>query len=797
MITLNRYSMSVKELCARLSVLLVVMLACVPSFAQDEQEVTYPVITGLGNGKFIITVNAGHQIGGPGNSGIDLTDEKYSALATATEIRVVTENCQLKPADMERLCSNDFQMSTLDLSGAQIEGITGLGANNEGKNALNKLGNSATITTVVFPIQNGMIIPTHCFGEDGNRTIQNIIIPDYPDGSSYKIWTNAFEKCHALRTASIGKGTLSLGGDPYDLPTLADPDNPTMAEVSNLNFWYTDQTGGSIFSDCENLYSVVLDKNITCIKYNTFKGCVKLDYIVLPEALKALGPGAFEDCEKLATITIPAGFRFWGGQVFSKCNSLTDVYLLGENIPLPVAGDQGGPINIQQTTNFYYTAGDDPTYSQKDYTPTNPGDPYTIAILHYPGTDRGKKHYRWEGATDYSNVDENGTSWPNAQDINKFNIAKEGFDRNNDVYNGWKFFLQGEQTNKTNDIIDITRFKESRWYSICFPFDVTIAQFQSAFGARAALSEFNGITDDENGLTIKFTQAAVDRSTNGIMLKKNHSYMIHPEKLATDQSPLTVYNIVNFLEQERDPSVWAKRNALQTRLNRVQNNSWDDYKAAYPDDTPEIVDGQPNTQERETARIQTLLDNENYRLRNVWTDEQVHTYNKNYNKEVWQTNIEDEDNSGGKRIRRYENPRNNITFYFKGNYMGTETHTDPVALPAGCYYLGGGAGTGWAFGIYYRLQAGSTWTPYTSILEAEENAVDNGAKSFGNLYFEDLLIENAFGEQATGIDKELFIRIPANNGRVFNMQGQQVSNNGINGLPKGLYIMNGKKYIVK
>ena len=140
------------------------MLSCVMTFAQDEVE--YPVITGLGNGKFIITVNAAEQIGGP--NGINLNDDKYSALKTATEIRVVTENCQLKGTDMDKLCkSNDPQgkyftnLATLDLSGAQIEGITGLGENNEGKNALNKLGNSATITTVVFPVQNGMIIPTH------------------------------------------------------------------------------------------------------------------------------------------------------------------------------------------------------------------------------------------------------------------------------------------------------------------------------------------------------------------------------------------------------------------------------------------------------------------------------------------------------------------------------------------------------------------------------------------------------------------------------------------------------------
>jgi hypothetical protein len=57
---------------------------------------------------------------------------------------------------------------------------------------------------------------------------------------------------------------------------------------------------------------------------------------------------------------------------------------------------------------------------------------------------------------------------------------------------------------------------------------------------------------------------------------------------------------------------------------------------------------------------------------------------------------------------------------------------------------------------------------------------------------------NENGDQATGIDTKLFITIPlTNTGNVFNMQGQKVSTNGIEGLPKGMYIMNGKKYVVK
>ena len=46
-----------------------------------------------------------------------------------------------------------------------------------------------------------------------------------------------------------------------------------------------------------------------------------------------------------------------------------------------------------------------------------------------------------------------------------------------------------------------------------------------------------------------------------------------------------------------------------------------------------------------------------------------------------------------------------------------------------------------------------------------------------------------------GIEAEIGV---AADGKVYNLNGQAVNNNGsLDGLPKGIYIVNGKKYVVK
>lgn len=783
------------------------MLSCVMSFAQDEQD--YPVITGLGNGKFIITVNAAGQI-----NGMDLTSETYSALATASEIRIVTEgDTQLSSNDMTRLCSDDFSMNTLDLEYAQVAGATTNGNNN----GLKKLHNApSTLKNIVFPIQDGMIIPNQCFQR--NTKIESIVIPDYPSGKTYKIGSGAFENATGLLRASIGKGTSSLGGDPIPVPSLEGkemanydenehPNGVTVYDLTHLEngqeIPYYQGEGGGVFSGCTNLYSLVLDDDITCIRASAFQNCSKIEFIQLPKNLTTLGPNSFAGCSSVTTVVLPEKLRFIGQSVFQGMGALSDVYLLAEDIPLPFGGNNNPIFVTSQTNEFNYVPADEqgePTYSQADYQPkqhqTNP-----MAILHYPGTATARNNYRWPNH-EYRLVDDEGTTWPNQQDITEFQAyaitLNDGGLNANDIFKGWKYFLQGNMNEKRDDIYDITRFKESRWYSVCFPFDLTVDKFQNAFGARAALSEFVGFTFDSESqsMTIHFDVAAIPNN-NQVILKANHAYMIHPSRLVvSDDEPIQIFNVNNLMDHYRMAEVLIQKQQIY--------DTWVAAVAAYDAFVAEYGD---HGHEAERKPLRDAMNNAK-KLWDEWAkvkdDATVDTENLALNQKVWYSGINDKDEAGEYRVRRYALPselQNDVTYYFRGNYIEkpsgerfANSTLQDKKLPAGCYYLGGLTET-----FYHRKKEGSKWTPFTAILDAgSESTGDPTLAPTISFVAEDAEVTNENGEQATGIDTKLFINIPlTNTGKVFNMQGQQVSNKGIEGLPKGMYIMNGKKYVVK
>lgn len=138
-----------------------------------------------------------------------------------------------------------------------------------------------------------------------------------------------------------------------------------------------------------------------------------------------------------------------------------------------------------------------------------------------------------------------------------------------------------------------------------------------------------------------------------------------------------------------------------------------------------------------------------------------------------------------------------INYTFRGNYFKGEK------LPAYTYYWWPGDAT-WAASFYKTMTADQVnWTPYTSVVLCD---ADNGAADAKMVYFietEDELFE--VDEEEMGIATEIVQpfsvtkRDPSFDGKVMNMNGQVVSDsvNGMNGLPKGIYIVNGKKYVVR
>lgn len=136
-------------------------------------------------------------------------------------------------------------------------------------------------------------------------------------------------------------------------------------------------------------------------------------------------------------------------------------------------------------------------------------------------------------------------------------------------------------------------------------------------------------------------------------------------------------------------------------------------------------------------------------------------------------------------------------YYFIGNYLPN------ICMPQYCYFFSKQKSL-------FRFQQGTTakWNAYTSIVEAPEGTKDNelyfsGSSSNGGE--DNAKLYTAFDPEdednnTTAIDRVTIIadgEIVSTNDNVYNLNGQLVSTNGRTGLPKGIYVQGGKKYIVK
>ena len=146
-----------------------------------------------------------------------------------------------------------------------------------------------------------------------------------------------------------------------------------------------------------------------------------------------------------------------------------------------------------------------------------------------------------------------------------------------------------------------------------------------------------------------------------------------------------------------------------------------------------------------------------------------------------------------------------------GNYSFIGNVTKEKEMPTPSYFLAVGPADGF-YPKYYRKKttSGNKWTRYTAIIQPDESAKTNIEDfiSYGNASANRYNV--VFGEweeiSPTAIE-EIVAEAERNNepvqklqlNVVYNINGQVVrtDNNSLEGLPKGLYIVNGKKYMVK
>ena len=91
--------------------------------------------------------------------------------------------------------------------------------------------------------------------------------------------------------------------------------------------------GGYAFYNCSGLASVTIPNSVTSIGCDAFEGCCGLPSITIPNSVTSIGSDAFYGCSGLTSITIGNGIELIEYGAFAECPELTDVYCYAENVP--------------------------------------------------------------------------------------------------------------------------------------------------------------------------------------------------------------------------------------------------------------------------------------------------------------------------------------------------------------------------------------------------------------------------------------------------------------------------------
>lgn len=364
----------------------------------------------------------------------------------------------------------------------------------------------------------------------------------------------------------------------------------------------------------------------------------------------------------------------------------------------------------------------------------------------------------------------------------------------------------------------------SYWKPITLPYNLTPAQFHETFGKNAMICEIGGSStvtkklepnksgDSTIGIkgstvaTIAFVDAIYDRKDNttyereaddsgsGFKVKNvraNYPYIIHldgeknnnyREGTATDKSDFTVSDL--------------RADVRDFKSYKFRSNNFT-YNISVDDDVKTYLDNLSNS---DNVKYNTLLsdfkikkDGDNY----VLNDTEKATYENAYMYFISTAPVFNIRNENQTDMVEYYNPdeagdvneRTSITQ--RGSTEGAQN-----------YYFYQGVLSPIGEGKTVKLKYGLGYLEFSKALidlaTAEEQQVSDGstnAKGISMLFGE--IIETEKAESETTDIKTTFRPVAQSSGKVFSLSGQCVSTNGITGLPKGIYIMDGKKIAIR
>lgn len=303
-----------------------------------------------------------------------------------------------------------------------------------------------------------------------------------------------------------------------------------------------------------------------------------------------------------------------------------------------------------------------------------------------------------------------------------------------------------------NTVLHLNKtFTKDKWNSFVLPVSLKRDQFRQAFGANARLAKLSGLTSSE----IQFQTVDMDKNDNAEVLTAYTPYIIFPTKIHTDNTKVS-------------PAYKAT-----LRYRNAPSETQDVVVKANHYDIPNVTFNTNSANENDLSNMNT--DDKTWTMKKVFsvtgdgTMEAHGTFARTFGQDVTQ-NVTDE----------------------KAVDYGVYEFNDHKIIDGrdnliGCYFFDRG-------NLYYSskdrvrgLRGFSCWfkpvnssTPTNTKLNLYIDGVANGTTGIDEVAFGD---EEPTGKAAKGI---------------YNMNGQLVSNGSdTTNLPAGMYIVNGKKCVVR
>lgn len=307
-------------------------------------------------------------------------------------------------------------------------------------------------------------------------------------------------------------------------------------------------------------------------------------------------------------------------------------------------------------------------------------------------------------------------------------------------------YLENCSNTYKNTVLHLNKtFTKDKWNSFVLPVSLKRDQFHQAFGANARLAKLSGLTSSE----IQFETVDMDKNDNAEVLSAYTPYIIFPTKIHTDNTKVSP--------------------AYKATLTKTNGEQQDVVIKANHYDIPNVTFETNSANENDLSNMNT--DDDTWTTKKMFsvtgdgTMEAHGTFARTFGQDVTQITDEKADKYGAYIFKDHKiiDGRDDLKgsyFFDKGNLYYSEKRVRGLR----------------GFSCWFKPVNSSEPTKLNLYIDG----VANGTTGIDEVAFGD---EEPTGKAAKGI---------------YNMNGQLVSNGSdTTNLPAGMYIVNGKKCVVR